>query len=105
MNRGFWLVDAAKCAINGVGSQKRKNQVLCRCCETWTGQEVRSLDPKGIVVIKTNVWEVGAQQLASWGLSRRLLNDGPIPYPNQGHQGPFRERMRTLIQRNARLFA
>lgn len=105
MSRGFWLVDAAKCAVNGLASQSRKNLALRRCCETWTRQEVRSLDPEGIVVIKTNVWRLAIPLLASWGLSDRILNDAPIPYPNNGHQGRFRRRMRTLVQRNPRLFA
>jgi hypothetical protein len=98
------LVDAAKCAVNGVSSRKNKDQALHLCCETWTRQEVRLLDPECIVVIKANVWPIAHPLLRSWGLADRLLNDGPIPYPNHGHQGHFRDRMLGLIRANPHLF-
>jgi hypothetical protein len=104
MDRGYWLVDAAKCAVNGVASQSKRDQVLHRCCETWTSKEVRLLDPEGIVVIKTSVWPIAKPLIRSWGLSNRLLNEQPIPYPNQGHQRTFHDRMQALIRANPRLF-
>ncbi len=103
-SRGFWLVDAAKCAVNGVRGERRRGEAVTRCAETWLWRELRALEPAHIVLLKANVRDRIEPLLVRWGLGPRIVGTERIPHPGSGQRANFRAAMRRLIGRNPGLF-
>src|SRR5205814_5548002 len=97
--RGLWLVDAAKCAVNGLATGARRDAAVARCAEHWLWRELRLLDPAHLVLLKANVREVLEAPLVRWGYGPRLLGNHAIPHPACGQIGNFRHAMRLVIGR------
>ena len=103
--RGLWLVDAAKCAVNGVTDEKARHRAVSRCAEHWLWRELRALEPEHIVLVKATVRDLLEPMLTRWGFGPRLLLSERIPHPGSGQRANFRGAMRRLIGRHPELFA
>ena len=103
-SRGLWLLDSAKCAVNGLGAKKARDVALARCASLWLKQELATISPEHIVLIKTNVFGELKPLLDSWGFGNRVLNTRAIPHPGSGRQKEFRQLLGAIVQANARLF-
>jgi hypothetical protein len=104
-SRGLWLVDAAKCAVNGVPDDSARRGAVARCAEHWLWRELRVLEPEHIVLVKATVRDLLEPMLTRWGLGPRLLVNERIPHPGSGQRANFRAAMRRLIARHPALFA
>jgi len=102
--RGMWLIDAAKCAVNGVADDRARQRAVERCAEAWLGRELRALEPERIVLVKATVRDLLEPMLTRWGLGPRLLVSERIPHPGSGQRANFRVAMRGLIARHPALF-
>ncbi|MGH7726796.1 MAG: hypothetical protein ACREOU_15325 [Candidatus Eiseniibacteriota bacterium] len=102
--RGFWLVDAAKCAVNGVADERRRRDAVVRCAESWLWRELRLLDPAHVVLIKANVRDLIEPLLVRWGFGPRIVGTERIPHPGSGQRANFRRLMQRLIGRHPGLF-
>ncbi|MEP7027426.1 MAG: hypothetical protein ABI960_02415 [Candidatus Eisenbacteria bacterium] len=102
--RGLWLVDAAKCAVNGVADAAARKAAVGRCAEHWLWRELRALEPEHIVLVKTTVRDLLEPMLTRWGFGPRLLGSERIPHPGSGQRANFRAAMRRLIARHPGLF-
>jgi len=102
--RGMWLVDAAKCAVNGVPDDRLRQRAVGRCAETWLMRELSVLAPDRIVLVKATVNDLLEPMLTRWGLGPRLLAGERIPHPGSGQRANFRAAMRRLIARHPALF-
>jgi len=102
--RGMWLVDAAKCAVNGVPDDRSRQHAVGRCAETWLMRELSVLAPDRIVLVKATVNDLLEPMLTRWGLGPRLLAGERIPHPGSGQRANFRAAMRRLIARHPALF-
>jgi hypothetical protein len=58
--------------------------------------EVNELNPKGIVLINKNIFEI-VPQLLPPHLKDRLLNKSYIPFPASGQQKLFRSHLKTIL--------
>jgi len=103
--RGFWLLDSAKCAVNGLAEGRRRDSVVTRCAASWLRQELEALQPEGIVLIKASVFRAMRPLLEEWGWGERILNQRSIPHPGHGHQKEFRELLGSLVRADPELFA
>ena len=102
--RGLWLLDSAKCAVNGLDEGRRRNSVLTRCSAMWLRHELEALQPERVVLIKTNIFRVLRPLLEDWGWGARILNQRSIPHPGHGHQKEFNELLGSMVRANPTLF-
>jgi hypothetical protein len=103
--RGLWLLDAAKCAVNGVADDRARLRAVERCAEAWLGRELRALEPERIVLVKATVRDLLEPMLTRWGMGPRLLASERVPHPGSGQRANFRAAMRGLMARHPALFA
>jgi hypothetical protein len=103
--RGMWLLDAAKCAVNGVPEGEARRRAVARCAEHWLWRELRALEPEHIVLVKATVRDLLEPMLTRWGFGPRLLASERIPHPGSGQRANFRVAMRRLIGRHPGAFA
>jgi hypothetical protein len=93
--RGFFMLDVTYKPINNLKGKARMSAVkseLPRLVE-----DVRELQPNGIVIIKKPLFEPVKTALAAAGLGDRILHDAPIPFPGSGRQKEFREAIVRLM--------
>jgi hypothetical protein len=102
--RGLWLLDGAKCALNGVTGDRRRGEALGRCAETWLWRELRAIEPEHVVLIKATVRDRLEPLLVRWGLGPRIVGRERIPHPGSGQRANFRRAMRQLIGGQPGLF-
>ena len=103
-DRGLWLLDAAKCAVNGVSEGEPRKSAVARCAEHWLWRELRVLEPAHVVLVKATVRDLLEPMLTRWGFGPRLLASERIPHPGSGQRANFRTAMRRLIGRHPTLF-
>ena len=103
-SRGLWLVDSAKCAVNGLPEGKKRNAAVSRCAYAWLKRELDSIAPEHIVLLKTNVFHQVGPLLERWGFGERVLNNCPIPHPGSGHQVEFKTLLGSLVCAQPSLF-
>lgn len=101
--RGLWLVDAAKCAVNGVRDEGARGRAVERCAGHWLSRELRLLEPERVVFIKVTVHDRLEPMLVRAGYGPRLERER-VPHPGSGQYANFRHAMRQVIGRNPRLF-
>jgi hypothetical protein len=104
-DRGLWLLDAAKCAVNGVAEGGGRKGAVARCAEHWLWRELRAVEPERIVLVKATVRDLLEPMLTRWGFGPRLLASERIPHPGSGQRANFRRTMRRLIGRHPEAFA
>ena len=96
--RGYWLLDSAKCAVNGLNEGRSRDGVVRQCANSWLRKELEVVSPEHIVLIKANVFREVRPLLQSWGFGERVLNDRAIPHPGSGQQGNFRELLGAVME-------
>lgn len=101
--RGLWLVDAAKCAVNGVADPRARGLAVTRCAEIHLARELRALEPERIVLVKVTVHDLLEPILVRGGFGPRLERER-IPHPGSGQYANFLRAMRQVIGRHPRLF-
>ncbi len=103
--RGLWLLDSAKCAVNGLAEGEPRRRAVTRCAEHWLWRELRAIEPERIILVKASVRDLLEPMLTRWGLGPRLLASERIPHPGSGQRGNFRVAMQRLIGRHPEIFA
>jgi len=102
--RGLYLLDAAKCAVNGVRDDGRRATAVTRCAEAWLTREVRTLEPERIVMIKVTVHDLLEPILVRAGFGGQLERER-IPHPGSGQYANFQRAMRLVVGRRPAWFA
>ncbi len=102
--RGMYLVDAAKCAVNGVRDEGTRGAAVTRCAEAWLARELRVLEPEHLVMIKVTVHDRLEPILVRAGLGPRLELER-IPHPGSGQYANFQRAMRQVVGRRPTLFS
>ena len=101
--RGLWLVDAAKCAVNGVTDDRARGEAVTRCAEHWLVRELRVLEPERIVFIKVTVHDLLEPMFVRAGLGARLERER-VPHPGSGQYANFLRAMRQVVGRTPGMF-
>jgi hypothetical protein len=102
--RGMYLLDAAKCAVNGVRDDGRRGTAVARCAEAWLTREVRTIEPERIVLVKVTVHDLLEPILVRAGFGAQLERER-IPHPGSGQYANFQRAMRQVVGRRPALFA
>ncbi len=102
--RGLFLLDAAKCAVNGVREDAARGSAVTRCAGTWLVHELRALEPERIVLLKVTVHDLLEPMLVSAGYGPRLERER-IPHPGSGQYANFLHAMRLVVGRRPARFA
>ena len=90
-DRGVYVIDIAPVPVNEADPILRK--AIVRANVSACVAEALELNPTGIIVCKTTVFEVLADPLRMAGPP--LLHDRPIPFPGSGWQKVFRDEYRV----------
>jgi hypothetical protein len=88
---GFQLIDALKSPISGAPNRRVaaiQNQAVNLI------EEVRTISPKCVVLIKKTVHDALSAKLDAQGFV--LANSRPIPFPSSGKQGQFQDEFSRL---------
>ncbi len=92
---GYFLIDAAKCPVDKGNSHLKP--LMIKNCSSILQQEVISLQPNKIVIIKSNLYHTVQQSLKEIDFNTRIINFKPIPFPGSGQQRRFREAISELL--------
>jgi hypothetical protein len=103
-SRRLWLLDSAKCAVNGLAEGRKRDSAVKRCADAWLRRELDLIEPEHVVLIKTNVFRELKPLLVGWGFGERILNDRAIPHPGSGHQLEFRDLLGAVVRAHPSLF-
>jgi hypothetical protein len=91
---GYFLIDAAKCPIDKKNS-RLKTQII-KNCSSILQQEVISLEPEKIIIIKATLYNDVYKCLCEIGFDKNIINSKPIPFPGSGQQRRFRNAIEEL---------
>ncbi|MGH2556544.1 MAG: hypothetical protein ACRDHO_12605 [Actinomycetota bacterium] len=89
--QGLFLIDAVKEPI--AGSHTARVRIIRSQADALVS-EIGRLEPRGIVLIKSTVWEALHEIFEDEELP--VLNRGPIPFPGSGQQRRFHEELERL---------
>ena len=94
---GFFLIDTCNLPVDKLSREERKLQIARGASSLET--RVKRLSPEAIVVVKKTVFRPALVALQAAGLSDKILNDDPIPFPSHGNQSRYRTVLRRLINK------
>lgn len=103
-SRRLWLIDTAKCAVNGLPEGRKRDSAIVRCANDWLRRELELIEPEHIVLLKTNVFRELRPLLDGWGFGQRVMNERAIPHPGSGHQTEFRELLGSVVRARPDVF-
>jgi hypothetical protein len=90
---GYLLIDALK---EPTSCTARKRVSSIRASANAIIAEIKEIQPKQIILIKSSVHEALYQPLVNAGLP--VVNEGVLPFPASGHQPEFHSKLRQLIE-------
>lgn len=90
---GVFLIDLATAPVN-YHSPVERESALKRSIDETVARSC-ALEPKGVVLVKQNVFELLERPVRAAGLP--LLHDVMIPFPGSGQQKRFRERFAAAL--------
>lgn len=92
---GFFLIDVAQSPVNALGAVERR-RILHDAVPSCVAR-ASALDPVGVVVVKTTLYELLSKPLTSAGLT--LLHERPIVFPLGNMQAKFVSEFNQARQR------
>jgi len=94
-SRGYFLIDTCETPVDKLDYTRRVTAVLQGARRIVN--KVEMLRPRRILILKVNVFKAVKSELEKAGLSGRLLNSEPIPFPSHGWQLKYRTKVKQLI--------
>ena len=95
--RGFFLVDVSYRPVNKLHVGE-KNRVLKDQIRRIVN-DIKSLQPENIIIVKTDLFAPVRLALEEAGFGERILNKKPIPFPSNGWQATYRQRLSECIDK------
>ena len=95
MEMGHFLIDSAKCPVDK-GHSHLKSKMIKNCSDLLKN-EVSSLNPKNIFIIKSSIFSTVLNSLKEINYQSIVLNDTPIPFPGSGQQIRFRNAISNYL--------
>ncbi len=93
---GHFLIDLSPTPVNKLSRTERDAEL--RRGVSRISEEIETLQPAKILLIKRNVFDILFPLLQS--SKHKLLNREFIPFPSHGWQEKYRKRIRQLVPRN-----
>lgn len=104
-SRGNFLIDSMKCPADKSNAHLKPQMRIN--CSSILNEEILSLDPENILIIKADVYYPVINQLIEIdrlnpekNISVRVLNKNSIPFPGSGQQIRFREAVKQYLKFN-----
>jgi len=91
----YFLIDAVEYPINHIKSKRQRNKAVEENVDDLMNRIKRLPQPKGIVLIKKNVYEILYQRLENEGFN--VLNKEFVNFPSHGNQRIFREKISKIL--------
>jgi len=93
-SKGFFLIDTCSYPVDKLTNRERKKAIL----EGSIGipQQVSELNPKGIIIVKSNIYDPVKNALESNGFGRKILNRSALAFPSHGWQESYRKRINGI---------
>ena len=97
---GLYLLDTCDFPVNKLRPVERTEAVLRQIPRLVN--KVIDADPIHILIVKSSIFQPVFIALKESGLRSRVLNSGPVPFPNHGKQGIYRSLMKRAFVKAAR---
>lgn len=96
MSRGCYVIDVCGTPVDKMGGRQRLSKVEQGLAPLV--REIRRLDPERILVVKVSIYAKVRDAIVRAGLTKRLLNRIPIPFPSHGNQGKYRRCLNYYLR-------
>ena len=95
-SKGFFLIDTCSYPVDKLPDRERRRAIL----DGTSGavQLVSELNPDGIIIVKSNIYEPVKHALETWGLAEKILNQKPLPFPSHGRQQSYRKQISNIMR-------
>src|SRR5207245_10662971 len=90
-----FLIDTCSQPVDKLPDRERKRAILDATSRIV--QLVSELDPEGIIIVKSNIYEHVKHVLESSGLAARILNQKPLPFPAHARQQSYRIKINHIL--------
>jgi hypothetical protein len=94
---GFFLLDTCVFPVDKLQPFERREAVLSQMPRLIN--DVLDVDPGRILIVKSSIFTPVRVALTNAGLSARVLNTGPVPFPSHGNQRTYRSLLRHALGR------
>src|SRR2546428_11085123 len=97
-SKGFFLIDTCSYPVDKLPDRERRRAIL----DGTSGLEqlVSELNPNGIIIVKSNIYEAVKHVLESRGFAGRILNQKPLPFPWHGRQQSYRIKINHIMRKS-----
>ena len=97
-SKGYFLIDTCSHPVDKLPDRERKRAILDGTSRIV--QLVSELDPEGIIIVKSNIYEPVKHVLESSGFAGRILNQKPLPFPSHGRQQSYRIKINHIMRKS-----
>jgi hypothetical protein len=96
-SKGFFLIDTCSHPVDKLKDRERKRAIL----EGTSGvlELVSELNPNGVIIVKSNIYDPVKRALESSGFAGKILNQKPLPFPSHGRQQSYRKRISDILRK------
>ncbi len=91
-DKGLFLIDTCPLPVDKLSSRERRFAVDREVPKLV--DEVNRLLPEQILIVKNTIYASVRAGLEKAGLSEKILNKTPIPFPSHGNQRIYREKLK-----------
>ncbi len=96
--KGLFLIDTSLVPVDKLPRGERRRAIVRDASRLV--DDVRRLDPEGIVIVKASIYGPVRDALELSGFGERVLNLEALPFPSHGNQRTYRDKLRSLIASN-----
>ena len=95
-SKGFFLIDTCSYPVDKLPDRERRRAIL----DGTSGLEqlVSELNPNGIIIVKSNIFDPVKRVLESSGFAGKILNRKPLPFPSHGRQRSYRKKISGMLR-------
>jgi hypothetical protein len=96
-SNGFFLIDTCPYPVDKLKDSERKRAIL----DGTSGvvKLVSELNPSGIIIVKSNIYDPVKRALECSGFARKILNQRPLAFPTHGKQQSYRKRINHILRK------
>jgi len=95
-SKGYFLIDTCSYPVDKLPDRERRRAILHGT--SGVVQLVSELNPDGIIIVKSNIYEPVKHALETWGLAEKILNQKPLPFPSHGRQQSYRKQISNIMR-------
>ena len=96
-SKGFFLIDTCSYPVDKLPDGQRRRAIIDGTSSVL--QMVSELNPNGIIIVKSNIYDPVKDALESSGFAGKILNQRPLPFPSHGRQQSYRKRISDILRK------